>query len=124
MTGSRAEGASGAGGAQDAPEGAGPKTHQLWQWAATGSQPETTTTMEVVASLVMSEADAGDPTTSTSPAAGAPSSPPQMVAATASTGTDDNTIEEHEVFMGHLGLWASGAISLFEVMGMTHFALN
>jgi hypothetical protein len=80
--------------------------------------------VEAVASLVMSEAAAGDPTTSTSPTAGAPSSPPQMVAATASTGTDDNTIEEHEVIMGHLGLRASAAISLFEVMGMTHFALN
>jgi hypothetical protein len=47
-----------------------------------------------------------------------------MVAATTMTGTDDNAIEEPKVIMGHLGLWASRTVSLSEVMGTSHFALN
>jgi hypothetical protein len=47
-----------------------------------------------------------------------------MAAATTSAGADDNTVEESEVIMGHLGLRAPGTISLFEVMGTPHFVLN
>jgi hypothetical protein len=80
--------------------------------------------MEVMASPMMSEAAAGDPDASTGLAVGAPSSPPQVVATTASVGADDNAIEEPEVILGHPGHRAPGAISLSEVKGTTHFALN
>jgi hypothetical protein len=39
-------------------------------------------------------------------------------------GVDGNAIEEPEVIMGHPALRAHGTISLSEVMGTTHFALN
>jgi hypothetical protein len=85
--------------------------------------PDTTTAAEAMASPVTSGAAAGDPATSIGPTAGAPPSPPRMVAATTMTGTDDNAIEEPKVIMGHLGLWASRTVSLSEVMGTSHFAL-
>jgi hypothetical protein len=85
---------------------------------------DSTTAVVAAASLVMSEAAASDPATSTGPAAGAPSSPPQMAAATASTGADDNAVEEPEVILRHPGNRAPGDVSLSEVMGTTHFALN
>jgi hypothetical protein len=47
-----------------------------------------------------------------------------MVAATTSTGVDDNSVEEPEVIMGHPSLRVPGTVSLSEVMGTTHFALN
>jgi hypothetical protein len=47
-----------------------------------------------------------------------------MAAATTSAGADDNTVEESEVIMGHLGLRAPGTISISEVMGTSHFVLN
>jgi hypothetical protein len=55
--------------------------------------PDTTTTVEAVASPVMSEAATGDHVASTSPAVGALSSPPQMAAATASVGADDSAVK-------------------------------
>jgi hypothetical protein len=70
------------------------------------------------------EATADDPAASTGLATSAPSSPPQMASAIALVGTDDNANEEPEVIMGHLSLRAPGDVSLFEVMGATHFALN
>jgi hypothetical protein len=85
---------------------------------------DTTMAVEVVASPVMSEAAADDIATSTGPVAGALPSPPQMAAATASAGADDNAVEEPEVIMGHPSLWVLGAISLSEVMDTTHFVLN
>jgi hypothetical protein len=75
-------------------------------------------------SPVTSKAAAGDPVASTGPAARAPSSPPCMVAATASMGADDNAVEEPEVIMGHPDLRVLGTVSLSEAMGTTHFALN
>jgi hypothetical protein len=39
-------------------------------------------------------------------------------------GAGDNTIEEPEDIMVHPGLRAPGIVSLSEVMGTTHFALN
>jgi hypothetical protein len=86
--------------------------------------PETITMAEVTTSLAMSETAASGPAASTAPAVGAPSSPTKMVAATASAGADDNAVEEPKVIMGHPGLRESGTISLSEVMGTTHFALN
>jgi hypothetical protein len=82
--------------------------------------PETnmTTAMGATTSSTASEAATGGP------ASGVPSSPPQMAAATALVGTDDNTIGEAEVIMGQLGLKVSGDVSLTEAMGTTHFALN
>jgi hypothetical protein len=47
-----------------------------------------------------------------------------MVAATTSTGADDNAIKEPEVIMGHPGLRTPGTVSLSEAMGTTHFVLN
>jgi hypothetical protein len=79
---------------------------------------------EAMPSPMTSEAVAGDPAPSTGPAASAPSSPPQMVAATTSVGTDDNIIKETEVIMRQLGLRALGIVSLSEAMGTTHFVLN
>jgi hypothetical protein len=86
--------------------------------------PDTTTAAETMASLVTSGAAAGDPAASAGPMAGAPPSPPRMAATTSSMSADDNVVEEPEVIMGHPDLRAPGTISLFEVMGMTHFALN
>jgi hypothetical protein len=77
-----------------------------------------------VACPTTSEAAPGDPTTSTGTAVGAPSSLPQMVSATASMGVDDNAVEEPKVIMGHPSLGVPRAVSLFEAMGTTHFALN
>jgi hypothetical protein len=85
---------------------------------------DTSMAAEAVASLAMNGTAIGDPTASTSPVASAPSSLPQMAAATTSAGADDNTVEESEVIMGHHGLRAPGTISLFEVMGTSHFVLN
>jgi hypothetical protein len=75
-------------------------------------------------SPVTSEAATDSPIASTSPASGAPSSPPRMAVTTALMGVDGNAIEEPEVIMGHPALRAHGTISLSEVMGTTHFALN
>jgi hypothetical protein len=125
MTGPGAGGALRAGRAQDAPEGAGPQGSSTM--AAGGDEvpaPDTTMMMEAMASLATSGAAAGDPTASTGPAAGAPPSPPRMAAVTASTGADDNAIEEPEVIMGHFGLRVLGTVSLSEAMGTTYFALN
>jgi hypothetical protein len=47
-----------------------------------------------------------------------------MAAAIVSTSASDNAVKELEVIVGHPGVMASGAVSLSEVMGMTHFALN
>jgi hypothetical protein len=124
-TGSDARGAPGAGGAQDAPGGAAPQGSLT---AAVGDDgvpvPDTTMAAEAMASPTTSGAAAGDPTASTGPAAGAPPSPPRMAAVTASTGADDNAIEEPEVIMGHFGLRVLGTVSLSEAMGTTYFALN
>jgi hypothetical protein len=86
--------------------------------------PNTTMAVEAMTSLATSEAVASDLVASSGPAFGAPSSPPHVVSATASMGTDDNTIEELEVIMGHPGLRAPRTVSLSEAMGMTHFVLN
>jgi hypothetical protein len=72
---------------------------------------DTTMAAKAMTSPATSEAAAGDPAASTGPAVGAPSSLPQMVAATASTCANNNAIEEPEV-------------SLSMAMGMAHFALN
>jgi hypothetical protein len=115
----------GAGGAQDAPEVPGPQDSPIR--AAGGDvipAPDTTTAAEAAAALVMSEAAASDPAASTDPAPGAPSSPPQMVTATASASVDDNVIEEPEVIMMHPGLRATGVVCLSEAMGTTHYVLN
>jgi hypothetical protein len=125
VTGSGAEGAPRAGGANDALEGAGPQDSPT---AAAGDDEvpatDTTTAAEAMASPTMSGAPAGDLAALTGLAAGAPPSPPRMVAATTSTGADDNIVEEPEVIMGHPGLTASGTAFLFEAMGTTHFVLN
>jgi hypothetical protein len=47
-----------------------------------------------------------------------------MAAATTSTGTDNNAIEELEVIMGLPGLRASRTMSLSEVMVTSHLVLN
>jgi hypothetical protein len=86
--------------------------------------PDTTTAVKAMASLATCEAATGDPAVSTGPAVGASSSPPHMAATTASTGADDNVVDEPKVIMGHPGLRAPGTISLSEVMGTGHFALN
>jgi hypothetical protein len=125
MMGSGAEGASGAGGAQDAPEGPGLQDSPVVEAFGDGIPAmNTTTAVEAATSLVTSEAVAGDPATWTSLVVGASSSLPHMAAATASVGTDNNTVEELKVIMGHPGLRASGTVSLSEAMGTTHFALN
>jgi predicted HTH domain antitoxin len=85
---------------------------------------DTTMAAEATISPAVSEAAAGDLATSTGPVASAPSSPPQMATATASAGTNDNAAEEPDAILGHPGLRLPGAVSLSEVMGMTHFALN
>jgi hypothetical protein len=84
----------------------------------------TTTAAEDMAFPAMSEAAFGGHATAIGPAAGAPSSPPHMAAATASMGAHDNTVEGPEVIMGHPGLRALRTISLSEIMGTTHFTLN
>jgi hypothetical protein len=78
---------------------------------------DTTDIVEAVASTTASEVATGVPVTSTGPAADAPSSPPRVVA-------DGNTIEQPEVIMGHRTIRASGDVSLFDVIGTSHFALN
>jgi hypothetical protein len=124
-TGSDARGAPGAGGAQDAPGGAAPQGSLTAAVDDDGVPvPDTTMAAEAMASPTTSGAAAGDPTASTGPAAGAPPSPPRMAAVTASTGADDNAIEEPEVIMGHSGLRVLGTVSLSEAMGTTYFALN
>jgi hypothetical protein len=65
------------------------------------SVPDTTTVAKAMASSTTSGAPTGDPAASTGLAAGAPTFPPRMVAATTLMGTDDNAIEVHEVIMGH-----------------------
>jgi hypothetical protein len=75
-------------------------------------------------SSMMGEADVGDPTSSTEPMVGVPSSLPHMAAATASVGADDNAVEEPEVITGHPILRALGDVFLFEAMGTTHWVLN
>jgi hypothetical protein len=82
---------------------------------------DATMAVEAMTSPATSEAAAGDPPTSTGPTSGALSSSPRMVAATALTGADDNTVEEPEVNMGHPGLRVPGTVSLSEEMGMTPF---
>jgi predicted HTH domain antitoxin len=87
--------------------------------------PDTTMAEAVAtASPTTSEATSSDPAASTGPTAGALSSAPQMAAATASAGADDNTVEDPKVTMGHPGLRVPGAVSLSEVMGLSHFVLN
>jgi hypothetical protein len=86
--------------------------------------PDITTVAEAMTSPVTSEAAVVHPAASTSPMAGAPSSLPQMAAATASTCTDGNAVEEPEVIMGHPSHRASGTVSLSEAMGTVHFVLN
>jgi hypothetical protein len=75
-------------------------------------------------SLAMCEVAVSGPTGLTGLTASAPSSPPQMAAATTSVGADDDTIEEPEVILGHPILRAPGDVSLSEAMGTTHWALN
>jgi 5-methylcytosine-specific restriction endonuclease McrBC regulatory subunit McrC len=79
---------------------------------------------EAMASSTTSGAAVGDPAASTCPTAGAPPSPPRMMTGTTSMGADDNAIEEPEDIMRHPGLRAPEIVSLSEVMGTTHFALN
>jgi hypothetical protein len=86
--------------------------------------PYRTTVAEAVACPTMSEAAASNPTISTGLVVDAPSSPPQMAAATPSAGVDDNTVKEPEVIMGHPSLRVPGAVSPSEVIGTTHFVLN
>jgi hypothetical protein len=106
-TGSGAGGAFGASGLQDAPEGPGPQESPIVVVGSDGiPASDTTTVAEAATSSAMSEVAAGDHAVLTGPAVGAPSSPPQMVAATASVGTNDNAIEEPEVIMGHPSLRA------------------
>jgi hypothetical protein len=45
-------------------------------------------------------------------------------ATTASAGADNDAVEEHEVILGHPILRVSGDVSLFEAMGMAHWALK
>jgi hypothetical protein len=125
VVGCEVGGAPGANGAQDAPEGAGPRDSLIATVFGDGiPTPDTTTMTGAAASAIMSEAAASHPRASTGPASGAPSSPPRMATATTSAGTDNNAIEELEVICGHPGLRAPGVVSLFDVMGTTHFALN
>jgi hypothetical protein len=83
-----------------------------------------TTAVGATASLAMSEVATGEPAASIGLTDDAPSSPPQVAAATASTGDDDNTIEEPEVIMLDLDLRMLGKVSLSKAMGTTHFVLN
>jgi hypothetical protein len=85
---------------------------------------DTTMAVEAMASSVTSGAAASDPAALTGPMAGALPYPPCTAAATTSTGTDDNIIQELEVDMGHPGLRALGTFALSEVMGTTHFPRN
>jgi hypothetical protein len=61
------------------------------------------------------------PASSSGPAAGAPSSPPQVA-------VNDNTIEEPrrepKFILEHYPVGAPGDVSLFDAMGTTHFTLN
>jgi hypothetical protein len=121
-TGFVAGGSPGASGAQDAPDGVGPQDSLTVVAGSDGvPAPNTTTAAEA---MVTSEAAIGDPAASTNLVAGAPSSPPCMTTATASMSTDNNDVEEPEVIMRHPDLRVSGTVSLSEVMGTTHFALN
>jgi hypothetical protein len=90
-----------AGGAQDAPEG---PDHHDSSIAVVGDEwiPALDTTTTVKATT------AGDPAVLAGPTANAPSSPPQMVAATGSGGADGNALEEPKVIMWHPGLRAPG----------------
>jgi hypothetical protein len=72
----------------------------------------------------MGEGVVGGPAGSTGPTAGAPSSPPQMVAATASASANNEAIEKLEVILGHPFLRAPGDVFLSEMMGMAHWLLN
>jgi hypothetical protein len=78
----------------------------------------------VAVSSTMGGVAIGGPTGSIGPTVGEPSSPPQMVAATAPGGADDDAIEEPEVILGHPVLRAPEDVSLSKAMGMTHWALN
>jgi hypothetical protein len=121
-TGFVAGGSPGASGAQDAPDGVGAQDSLTVVAGSDGvPAPNTTTAAEA---MVTSEAAIGDPAASTNLVAGASSSPPRMATATASMSTDNNDVEEPEVIMGHPDLRVSGTVSLSEVMGTTHFALN
>jgi hypothetical protein len=85
---------------------------------------DTTAAVGATASLTTGEVATGSPAASTGLTADAPSSPPWIAVATASVGADDNAIEEPKVIMGHPNPWALGQVSLSEVMGTGHFALN
>jgi hypothetical protein len=120
-----AEEALGADRTQDALEGASPNGSPTTAAGGDGVPAlDTTMEAEAMASPATSGASAGDPTASTCPVAGAPPSLPRTVATTTSTGINNNDVEEPKVIMGHHSLRAPRTISLSEVMGMTHFALN
>jgi hypothetical protein len=70
-----------------------------------------------VAAMSERVAPTDGPTSSSSPVAGAPSSPPRVV-------VNGNTVEEPEVILGHRPVEASGDVSLSDAMGTTHFVLN
>jgi hypothetical protein len=114
-TGFGARGAFSVDGVEGVPKGSIPQEPSIE--AATGDGPpipetvlvtDTTTVAEVTVSPSMSETTAIDPATATSTGlvAGAPSSWPQIAAATALMGADDNAVEEPEVIMGHPSLRA------------------
>jgi hypothetical protein len=68
----------------------------------------------------MSEAAAGGPTTTTSPAVGES----QTAATTISVAISDDALKEPEVIMGHLDLGAPGQVFDPEALDTTLFALQ
>jgi hypothetical protein len=111
-----------ANGAQDAPMGASPQDSPTT--TAGGDRipaPDTTTVTGAAVSVAMSEAAAGGLAASTGLASGAPSSPPRMAAATASTGANNNAVEEPEVILGHPSLRALGGFLPLQGVGHDPF---
>jgi hypothetical protein len=129
--GSGAGGAPRTGGPQDDAKDRGPQDPSVEAAHSDGTlvletvpNLDTTTTVGATTSAMVGQAAARCPTATTCMVAGASSSPPRMLAATVSAGTDNNAIEEPEVIMRHLGVREPRDASLSVVMGTTHFSLN
>jgi hypothetical protein len=86
---------------------------------------EMTVVAEVVSSPTTDEVADQDPTASLSnPMASSSSLQPQVAAASASAGADNNIMEEPEAILGHPLLMALGDVSLDEAMDTVCWALN
>jgi hypothetical protein len=89
------------------------------------SKVETMVAEEATSSPAADEVADHDPAASSSGPTISPSSPqPQVVAASALAGVDDNITNEPEAVLGHPLLRALGDVSLDEEMGTVYWALN